>query len=827
MSIIEPVTASTHPVVLRFAELFPAQLAGYEMHGDRSGGDLSHIDSSRSALNRMLIGPVDWREQALAEIEVMRHENLAEELAALKARGRSREMDARIREGLKDPWRASKGGPLREVILTANKDWFEAADAPSIFGIPKAEREMEFEHAAVRWLRERFGDDVIHARADHDERTCHIHAIILPREVKQSKRRGRQQMLQPSVHPLIKDYEAAQDDVGAFFAAVGLRRGERRAEARRRARAAGQALPDRREHIPPARWRGEGALRLQDEAEHLEGERRALAADAERVARERAELNAARAALAEARADWRERIGQGGTRSRDFLDRLGWTYAGPARSATERALARLREEFEVAREALAARRVMARQVFETLTRGYDGAARGRRTEAWRAPGSSADTEIGVSGALLRDRMRDLVRNNPHAAKAVAVLVNNIIGAGIMPRAASGDEVLDRRVDDLFERWTEDCDADGQLDFYGLQTLICREMVEAGEVLVRRRLRRSSDGLPVPLQLQVLEADFLDATKSGALGAGRLVQGIEFDPVGKRRAYWLHAEHPGDAYGALQNGLQSRPVPATEIAHVYEKQRTQARGVPWGAPVIRSLRDLDDYEVAELVRKKTEACVTAIVFGDDEAQQGIAPSVVDADGNRVEQFEPGLIAYARGGKDIRFNQPSATGGYGEYKRASLHTISAGFRVPYELLTGDLSQVNYSSIRAGLVEFRRQIDAVQWQLFIPMFCAPVWRWFTEAAWAAGQIPSPTVPVEWSPPKFEAVDPQKDAMANLLSIRSGTMTLAEVIAKQGRNPDAVLAEIAATNAKLDALGLVLDSDPRRVTKTGSAQVDVAMRE
>ncbi len=468
----------------------------------------------------------------------------------------------------------------------------------------------------------------------------------------------------------------------------------------------------------------------------------------------------------------------------------------------------------------AARRVLARQAFETLARGYDGAAKGRRTEGWRTPGSSADTEVGVAGALLRDRMRDLVRNNPHAAKAVAVLVNNIVGAGIMPRAASGDKTLDRTVDSLFERWAGACDTDGQLDFYGLQTLICREIVEAGEVLVRRRLRRASDGLPVPLQLQVLEADFLDATKSGTIGSGRFVQGIEFDAIGKRRAYWLHAEYPGDAYSSLQNGLASRPVPASEIAHIYEKQRTQARGVPWGAPVIRALRDLDDYEVAEIVRKKTEACVTAIVFGDDEAQQGIAPSVVDADGNRVEQFEPGLIAYARGGKEIRFNQPSATGGYGEYKRASLHTISAGFRVPYELLTGDLSQVNYSSIRAGLVEFRRMIDAVQWQLFIPMFCAPAWRWFTEAAWASGQIPTPDVPVEWSPPKFEAVDPQKDAMANLLAIRSGTMTLAEVIAQQGRNPDAVLAEIAATNAKLDELGLILDSDPRRVTKTGSVQ-------
>ncbi|MFN4125756.1 phage portal protein [Pannonibacter indicus] len=469
---------------------------------------------------------------------------------------------------------------------------------------------------------------------------------------------------------------------------------------------------------------------------------------------------------------------------------------------------------------MAARRVMARQAFETLTRGYDGAARGRRTEGWRTPGSSADTEIGVAGALLRDRMRDLVRNNPHAARAVAVLVNNIIGAGIMPRAASGNEALDRKVDALFERWTAECDADGQLDFYGLQTLICREMVEAGEVLVRRRLRRAADGLAVPLQLQVLEADFLDATKSGAIGAGRIVQGIEFDALGKRRAYWLHSEHPGDTHGTLRGGFDSHPVPASDIAHVYEKQRTQARGVPWGAPVIRSLRDLDDYEVAELVRKKTEACVTAIVFGDDEAQQGIAPAVVDADGNRVEQFEPGLIAYARGGKDIRFNQPAATGGYGEYKRASLHTISAGFRVPYELLTGDLSQVNYSSIRAGLVEFRRMIDAVQWQLFIPMLCAPVWRWFTEAAWAAGQIPMPDVPVEWSPPKFDAVDPYKDAMADLLAIRTGTMTLAQAIARQGHNPDAVLAEIAATNAKLDGLGLVLDSDPRRVSKTGSAQ-------
>jgi capsid protein len=62
----------------------------------------------------------------------------------------------------------------------------------------------------------------------------------------------------------------------------------------------------------------------------------------------------------------------------------------------------------------------------------------------------------------------------------------------------------------------------------------------------------------------------------------------------------------------------------------------------------------------------------------------------------------------------------------------------------------------------------------------------------------------------------------MADLLAMRSGTMTLAQAIARQGNNPDAVLAEIAAMNAKIDALGLVLDSDPRRVTKTGILQAD-----
>jgi len=302
-----------------------------------------------------------------------------------------------------------------------------------------------------------------------------------------------------------------------------------------------------------------------------------------------------------------------------------------------------------------------------LARAYDGAAVGRRTDGWRSSSNSADGEIASGASRLRDRMRDLTRNNPHAAKAVAVLVNNIVGAGTRPRAATGTDALDNRINELWEAWAARSDADGLADFHGLTTLAVREMIEGGDVFLRRRVRRTEDKLPVPLQLQLLEADHLDDTKIGALPDGgrprksgapdfldsmsqsrqqpTLMHGIEYDAIGRRRAYWLFPDHPGDTSVPLSRSLTSARVPADGIAHLFERQRVQSRGVPWGAPAMRAMRDLDDWTNAELVRKKTEACLVGVVLGADEADQGVAPTVVDAEGKTIEQFEPGLIAYA--------------------------------------------------------------------------------------------------------------------------------------------------------------------------------------
>ncbi len=476
------------------------------------------------------------------------------------------------------------------------------------------------------------------------------------------------------------------------------------------------------------------------------------------------------------------------------------------------------------------KRAKARMALEK--RGYAGAALGRGTDGWFSPSTSADAEVFAGGRRLRDRMRDLTRNNPYASQILSKWVSNIVGDGIRPRCD------DKKAQAAFDRWSLECDADGQLDFFGLQALAVREMIEGGEVLARRRPRRGNDGLIAPVQVQLLEADHIDsnrASQGGAAPGNQIVQGIEFDQIGRRAAYWLFPQHPGntifnfgDNPGGSMSPLVSRQVPATEIAHLYEKQRTQVRGVPWFHPVIRKMRDVDDWEYAEIVRKKIESAYVGAVLCDDENEMGVTASaqdskaagVTDAQGNILEQFEPGVFAFLRGAKDIKFNAPASIGGYGEYKVAALREIAAGCRMPYEVASGDLSGTNFSSIRAGLLDFRRLVTMMQSQLVIPMYCRPIWRWFCEAAFLAGEISSPDVPVRWDSPKFEWVDPYKEALADLIAMRAGTRTLPEIAAERGRSIEEVLDEIAATNIQLDARGIILDSDPRKVSKVGVAQ-------
>lgn len=157
---------------------------------------------------------------------------------------------------------------------------------------------------------------------------------------------------------------------------------------------------------------------------------------------------------------------------------------------------------------------------ENKTRAYEGAKTGRRTSGWTTGGTSANAEINTSLSALRNRSRDLRRNNAYAAKALSSRVANLIGTGIVAKFS------DDTAQALWKQFVRECDADGQHDLYGLQKLAAETMEESGEVLIRLRWRRPEDGLAVPLQLQVLEPDYIDTMKIGDLpNGGWIINGI--------------------------------------------------------------------------------------------------------------------------------------------------------------------------------------------------------------------------------------------------------------------------------------------------------------
>jgi lambda family phage portal protein len=463
------------------------------------------------------------------------------------------------------------------------------------------------------------------------------------------------------------------------------------------------------------------------------------------------------------------------------------------------------------------RRARARLLLDQV-RGYDGAKKGRRTDGWGAAGTSANAEAIPSLPDLRARSRDLVRNSPHATKALSELVSGVFGTGIRP-------VWSKPTREAWKRWSEEeCDAEGQLDFHGLQRLIGNCFFEAGEVLVRFRVRRPEDGLSVPLQLQVLEPDYLDSSKTGVVDGNLVIGGVAFDRLGRRTGYWLFPEHPGEIAG-LPRGLQSRFVPASEIVHLYSKDRPgQVRGVPQCAPVILTHRDFADYQEANLMRKKIEACFAVFVRGDDDSVSlgpvKDAPTGSPVGAAKSETLRPGMIKYLKGAEDVTFANPTPTT-TGGFESAMLHSMAAGWRLTYERLTGDFSQVNYSSARAAENLFRDYVEQVQWLTAIPMLMRPITARWAITAQLAGVIRDGNErPTDYTTPRLRYVDPSKEIKADKEAMLGGLKSWRESMRERGYDPDQVLAELIEERRAFADAGLLVDTNYADVVSKGAGQ-------
>ncbi len=472
---------------------------------------------------------------------------------------------------------------------------------------------------------------------------------------------------------------------------------------------------------------------------------------------------------------------------------------------------------------------------------YDGAGLGRRTLAWTVTNPGAVAALAYTQDQLRAKSRDLVRRNAWAAAGVDAFVANAVGTGIKPQSLVADAAQREAIQRLWRDWVEEADAAGLTDFYGLQALACRAMLEGGEAIVRLRWRRPEDGLPVALQIQVLEAEHLPLAMNRELQNGNVIRaGIEFDRLGRRVAYYLYRSHPNDGGLAPMSGsggVETVRVDASEVIHFFRPLRPgQIRGEPWLARALVKLNELDQYDDAELVRKKTAAMfagfITRLAPEDNLMGEGLA----DANGVALAGLEPGTLQILEPGEDIKFSAPADVGSsYAEFMRQQFRAVAAAMGITYEMLTGDLTQVNYSSIRAGLLEFRRRCEAIQHGVIVHQLCRPIWRAWMDQAALEGALALPGYSrrrreyqaAKWIPQGWQWVDPQKEFNALKLAIRAGLMSRSEAISAYGYDAEDVDREIATDNQRADGLGLVFDSDPRHeltsatTTRSGSETV------
>ncbi|MCO5763759.1 MAG: phage portal protein [Chromatiaceae bacterium] len=446
-------------------------------------------------------------------------------------------------------------------------------------------------------------------------------------------------------------------------------------------------------------------------------------------------------------------------------------------------------------------------------RAYEATSAARKLGDWDRVGYGPNSALDDAD-VGRVRTQEAIRNNPWLRRALRLLVSHLIGCGIQPRPKIDDAEQRASVLALWNDWASEADADGVLDFYGLQSLMARARLESGEVFVRFRPRRPDDGLAVPLQVQLLEADLLPIHHNSANGTNPIRQGIERDAIGRRVAYWFYREHPSDRY-ITATAANLRRVPAAEILHHYLPDRPgQLRGASDLLCTLLRARNLDQYESAELTRKKNRAKFNGAIYRENPEENPLTdnPADVDAEGRAVVDIEEGYMLQL--GLNERIELPGGDpGGQNmiDFLRTQLRGIAAGCGVPYELMTGDYADTNDRVMRVILNAFYRELEALQ-DHFIAQVLQPIWRaWLTAAVYSGaldlpGYATNPRVwqRCEWRGHAWSYVNPLQEAETAVLRIQNGLTSRAAVVAESGWDVEDVDKQQAADHEREEALGL-----------------------
>jgi len=456
-------------------------------------------------------------------------------------------------------------------------------------------------------------------------------------------------------------------------------------------------------------------------------------------------------------------------------------------------------------------------------RSYSGANIGRLFSDFITPQRSADSELRFSLKTLRDRCRDLTRNNEYAKRYMQLLTSNVVGengVNFQCQARNEDRTLDAPgnaiVENSFKKWGRlgSCTVDGRMSWADCQRFVIQNLARDGEVLVRKIKNYNNEH---GFALQFLESDYLDEEKNEVWKNGNSIRmGVEIDDFGKPVAYHLLTQHPGD-YEFIRDRRtrQHIRVPAEEIMHIFIPTRTnQTRGEPFMANAIAALKMLHGYREAELVAARVAAAKMGFITtpnGDEYIGDG------NEDSSPLMNSEPGTFEQLAPGQSIEMFDPQhPTSAFADFEKAILRGIASGLGVSYTSLANDLEGTSYSSIRQGALEDRDHYRLLQ-NFMITHFVEPVIREWLSMAMTKNAIPLPIQKFDkfadnftFRARGFQWVDPKKEIEANILGLQNGLVSMQDIANHYGRDVEDVFEQIQREKELAQSLGIKIAFEP-----------------
>lgn len=425
---------------------------------------------------------------------------------------------------------------------------------------------------------------------------------------------------------------------------------------------------------------------------------------------------------------------------------------------------------------------------------------------WNPIDSDANTEIRTSSPQVRSRVRQLVRDFPYFGRAIDVLVALTVGQGYVLQSNAlpgedGNRTVRSNIEDAFKRWTDQADISGKLTFHELCQLAKRQECECGEFFLIKRQSPDTKRF-IPFCLQAIEADRLTALGTPAVRTNEIDQGVEFNPdTGEALAYWFETD--------------KRPmrVAAADVVHGYVMQRPgQLRGISPFAPGVLAARELGEYLAAEIEGAKMAAKYLAFIESPDlsgfQDMRGVAPGAAP----RNEYLENAVLEYLRPGEKINLASHNRPGNnFDPFVRLVLRMLSVTTGVPYELLSGDYSGINYSTMRVCRNDLT-QILKVHHGRMTGHLCTPIFREVLRQSVLSGRLnlsgywadPTRYSQAKWVSTGMESIDPLKETKAHVDQLESLLRSPQEIAAARGRDYEELLDEIKEAESMIAERGL-----------------------